>query len=477
MEDKTMQPGNFTLFLILALFFPQTALAQPVSQSALGDQVAVQVTVYNNNLGLIKDMRTIALPAGQGELRFKDVAAHIMPETVHIKSLNHPQKLTVLEQNYEYDLMNAQKLLDKYVGKKIKIIAWNKYQDRKDEVEALLLSNNQGQVYRIDDEIFLGHPGYKVLPELPENLIAEPTLTWLYDNAAQTSHELEVSYLTTNIDWKADYVLILDAEDTSADISGWVTLDNKSGALYSHARLKLVAGQVHRVEKRYREEVFALQARKTPRAPQFAEQPFFEYHIYDLQRRTTIKDKQTKQIKLLEASQIKIAKDLLVYGVKSYFTRQYRAQNPKQPVDVYIKFMNSKQNNLGSPLPGGIMRLYKADADGSQQFIGEDRIQHTPKDEEIRLKIGEAFDVVAERIQTDYRRLTTQRHESEWEISLRNHKDIAVAVGVIEPLYGNWKVISNSHPFTKKDALTIRFDVKIPKNGSVKIKYRVQVGL
>ena len=212
MEDKTMQPGNFTLFLILALFFPQTALAQPVSQSALGDQVAVQVTVYNNNLGLIKDMRTIALPAGQGELRFKDVAAHIMPETVHIKSLNHPQKLTVLEQNYEYDLMNAQKLLDKYVGKKIKIIDWNKYQDRKDEVEAILLSNNQGQVYRIDDEIFLGHPGYKVLPELPENLIAEPTLTWLYDNAAQTSHELEVSYLTTNIDWKADYVLILDAK-------------------------------------------------------------------------------------------------------------------------------------------------------------------------------------------------------------------------------------------------------------------------
>jgi len=220
-----------------------------------------------------------------------------------------------------------------------------------------------------------------------------------------------------------------------------------------------------------------MEATKKARAPQFKEKAFFEYHIYELQRKTTLKDKQTKQVKLLEASGIKIQKKLLVYGIRSYFNRQFRDQNPKQPVNVYVKFSNSKNNNLGIPLPAGIMRLYKRDDDGSQQFVGEDRIEHTPKDESVKLKIGEAFDVVAKRIQTDYRRITTQRHESEWEISLRNHKAQAVAIGVIEPLIGNWKVISNSHPYQKVDAATIRFDVNVPKDGSLKIRYRVQVGI
>ncbi len=223
-----------------------TAAIQSVSKSTDADQVAVEVTVYNSNLGLVKDRRKVRLPAGEGELRFMDVAAHIIPETVHAKSLNYPEDFTVLEQNYEYDLMNAGKLLDKYVGKTIKIMDWNKFQDRKDTVEATLLSNNQGQIYRINDEIYLGHPGYKVLPELPENLIAKPTLTWLYHNKSEQRHELEVSYLTNNLGWKADYVVVLNEDDTSADISGWVTLDNKSGATYKDARLKLVAGDVHR---------------------------------------------------------------------------------------------------------------------------------------------------------------------------------------------------------------------------------------
>ncbi len=467
----------FFCFVIL-LVSTATAANQIISKSKIDDQVTVEVTVYNSNLGLIKDTRNIALPVGEGELKFMDVASHIMPVTVHAKSLNFPDDFTVLEQNYEYDLMNANKLLDKYVGKKIKIIDWNKFQDRKEIVEATLLSNNQDQIYKIDNEIYLGHPGYKILPEIPENLIAKPTLTWLYDNKSKKAHKLEVSYLTNNITWKADYVVVLNKDDTCADISGWVSLDNKSGATYRNARLKLVAGEVHRVkESMYDERVYSRALREKAGAAQFEEKAFFEYHIYDLQRKTTIKDKQIKQVNLLEATGARIQKELIVYGMQSYFTKRYRDQNPKQPVNVYIKFKNSQDNSLGMPLPAGIMRLYKEDVDKSLQFAGENRIEHTPKDEEVRLKIGEAFDVVAERIQSDYKQITTRLHESEWEITLRNHKEKDITVGIVEPLFGNWTVINNSHPYKKVDAFTIRLDVTVPKGGEVKVKYRVRVGV
>ena len=466
------------IFCLAIMFLSSIAKAEEkVSKSTIDDQVAVEVTVYNNNLGLIKDTRNVELPLGEGELRFMDVASHIMPVTVHAKSLNYPDDFSVLEQNYEYDLMNANKLLDKYVGKKIKIIVWNEFQDRKEVVEATLLSNNNGQIYKINDEIFLGHPGIKVLPELPENLIARPTLTWAYDNKSKAGHDLEVSYLTNNISWKADYVVALNKDDTSADISGWVTLDNKSGATYKNASLKLIAGDVHRAIEEYEDRVYMLKQMERAAAPQFEEKAFFEYHIYDLQRKTTIKDKQTKQISLLEANDAEVQKELLVYGIKSYFTRLYRGQTPKQTVNVYVKFKNTKDNNLGMPLPAGIMRLYKRDDEESLQFIGEDKIDHTPKDEEVRLKIGEAFDVVAERIQTDYKQITTRLHETEWEITLRNHKEEEVTVGIVEPLYGNWMVINSSHPYKKVDAFTIRFDIEVLKDKEVKVKYRVRVGL
>lgn len=450
--------------------------AEP-ARSDVNDQVGVMVTVYNNNLGLIKDTRKVSLPPGEGELRFMDVASHILPPTVHVRSLNHPSGFTVLEQNYEYDLMNAKKLLDKYVGRNIRIVDWNRHQDRKEVVEATLLSNNEDPIYSINGEIYLGHPGYRVLPRIPENLIAKPTLMWIYANQGRDAHQLEVSYLTSNLSWRADYVMVLNKTDTASDLSGWVTVDNKSGATYKDARLKLVAGEVHRVEKERDEEIPRMALMKAERAPQFEEKPFFEYHIYDLQRKTTLKENQTKQISLLEAGNVGVQKDLLVYGMKGSFTRKLMERTPRQPVSVYIRFRNSRENNVGQPLPAGIFRLYKQDQDGSQQFVGEDRIAHVPKDEEVRLKIGEAFDVVAERIQTDYRQVSTRLHESEWEITLRNHKQEPVKVGIVEPLFGNWKVIANTHPFTKADAFSIRFDVPVPKDEEVKVRYRVQVGL
>lgn len=468
-----------SLVILTSTLLPTKTEATAISSSGLDDQKSVEVTVYNNNLGLIKDSRDIRLPEGVGELRFMDVASSIIPVTVHVKSLNFPDRFSILEQNYEYDLIEPNKLLDKYVGKKIKLKSWNNFQDRTETVEAILLSNNNGQVYQIGNEIFIGHPGYRILPELPENLTAKPTLRWLYQNKAQKTHSLEVSYLTDNINWSADYVMVLNEDNTSADLSGWVTINNRSGATYKNAKLKLVAGDVTRVtrprQRRFKTEVMRDYLEADTKS--FTEKKFFEYHIYNLQRKTTIKEKQTKQISLLEASGVKATREFIVLGANTYFAREFQGQNKKQPVHVRINFKNSIKNNLGMPLPAGIVRLYKKDHEKSLQFIGENRIEHTPKNAKISLRIGKAFDITATRIQTDYKRITSRLHESEWETIIRNHKDEDVIVGVIDQLPGSWEITETTHPYKKIDAFTIRFNVNVPQDEEVKVRYRVKVGL
>jgi len=463
------------VMIVALLLCSQLSFAQEAVKSTLEDQSSVAVTVYNSGLGLVKDTRKISVPAGQGELRFMDVASSIMPVTVSARSLNQPDKFRVLEQNYEYDLMSQGKVLDKYVGKTIKIIDFNQYQDRKDTVEATLLSN-EGQIYKIGDEIYLGHPGVKVVPEIPENLISKPTLTWLYANEGSAEQSLEVAYLTNGISWNADYVFSVDANDKEADLSGWVTINNQSGASYNDAKLKVVAGQVNRAQEFESDKMYlrksAMMAMDAA-APQFTEQAFFEYHIYDLGRATTIKNNQTKQISLLEASGVGLQKEFLVRTQRYFYFQPYGTEDQKQPVEVYITFMNSKANHLGMPLPQGTMRMYKKDKDGSQQFIGEDSIKHTSADEKVRLKAGEAFDLTAERKQTDFKQVTSRDTESEWEITLKNHKEEDVTIVLLEAVSGDWKVISESHPHTEENAFTIRYDIPVPKKGEVKVKYRV----
>jgi hypothetical protein len=455
-----------------------SAWAQEVLVTGVEDQVAAEVTVYNNGLGLIKDVREIYLPVGRGALRFADVASHIQPVTVHAKSLNAPEKFSVLEQNYEYDLMDPAKLLDKYVGKKIKLVDWNRFQDRKEVIEAVLLSNNNGPIYKVGQEIYIGHPGYRVLPEIPEDLMAKPTLVWLYENRAKSAHEVEVSYLTGGITWSADYIVIIDTDDVAADVSGWVTIDNRSGATYRNAGLKLVAGVVGQVANRSRNKaVFAMDSEKVSFAPQFSENPFFEYHIYDLQRQTTLKNNQTKQIRLLEASGVEIVKELVVSGSGSHYRQPVRGEGQKQPVGVFIEFVNTKENRLGMPFPGGVLRIYKKDQQGSLQFVGEDRADHTPAGEKIRIKSGEAFDVMARRVQMDYRKISSRLHETEWQIRVKNHKKEPISVGIVEPVPGNWEMVASSHPHVKKDAGTIRFDVIISPGKEAVVSYRVRVGI
>ncbi|HEV8341621.1 MAG TPA: DUF4139 domain-containing protein [Candidatus Binatia bacterium] len=442
-------------------------------------QKGVSLTVYNQNLGLVKDSREIYLGNGVQEIRFMDVASQINPTTVHLKSLTDSQGLRILEQNYEYDLLNPQKLLDKYVGKKIKILDKNYYTGEEKIVEATLLSTNGGPIYQVNGSIHLGHPGRVILPEIPENLIAKPTLVWLLQNRTARAQAVEASYLTGGISWKADYVFVLNPKDNGGDLSGWVTIDNKSGATYKDATLKLVAGDIHRARSRNELhgalETAAKAAPSTDRLREFAEEGFFEYHLYTLQGKSTIKDNQTKQLSLLNATDVPVQKQLIYYGAQHYYRSRYGEPVSNQKIGVYLEMANRKENRLGLPLPKGIVRVYKADESGSLQFVGEDWIDHTPKDEKVKIKMGEAFDVVGERIQKDWRQLASNLYEVEWEIKLRNHKKEDAKVKVIEPVPGDWEILRSSHNYEKIEAHTLQYLVDIPKDKEVKINYRVRI--
>lgn len=465
-----------TSFALFAMEAKAKAKPEALS-SGIEDQTGVAITIYNVNLGLVKDQREIKLPMGANELRFMDVASQIIPTSVHIKSLVEPESFRILEQNYEYDLLNPQRLMDKYVGKDVKLYYKNPYTEREEIVTATLLANNGGPIFRIGNEITFGHPGRIIFPGVPENLISKPTLVWLIENSLSKPQKVEASYLTNGINWRSDYVLTLNERDDKADLSGWVTIDNKSGTKYKDAKLKLVAGDVHRVkdEYEYRDKMMRVAEAAAKAAPQFREEEFFEYHIYTLQRSATIKDNQTKQISLVTAGDIPVKKELLFYGAKYYYYSQYGEAMSNQKVGVFIEIENKKEHNLGMPLPKGIVRVYKQDSEGGLQFVGEDLIDHTPKDEKVRVKLGDAFDVVGARKQTDWKKTAYDTYETAFEISLRNHKKEDVVVKVVEPIPGDWKMLSSSHDYTKTEAFTAEFNIHVPKDKEVKLAYRVRM--
>ncbi|MBI5075354.1 MAG: DUF4139 domain-containing protein [Nitrospirae bacterium] len=452
--------------------------AKPVLSTGVGDQTGIAITIYNVNLGLVKDTRQLKILKGSSELKFMDVASQIIPASVHIKSLVSSDSLSVIEQNYEYDLLNPQRLLDKYVGKEVKLYQKNPYTEREEVITATLLSNNGGPIFRINNEITFGHPGRIIFPEVPENLISKPTLVWLLENSLSSMQKVEASYLTNGITWRADYVVTLNAKDNKADLSGWVTIDNKSGATYRDAKLKLVAGDINRVkdEQDYKYKMMRVaEAAMAKPAPQFKEEEFFEYHIYTLERPSTIRDNQTKQISLVSADSIPVKKELVFKGANYYYTSRYGDAITNQKVTVLVEIQNKKDHNLGMPLPKGTVRVYKHDAEGSLQFVGEDSIDHTPKDEKIRIKLGDAFDVVGTRKQMDWKKIASDTYEASFEISLRNHKKEDIVVKVVEPIPGDWTMLSSSHEYTKAAAFTAEFNIPVPKDKEVKLTYRVKM--
>lgn len=448
--------------------------------STEGDRTSAEITVYNVGLGLVKDRRNVTLGQGENTLLFMDVASQVIPSSVSVRSVKEGDAVSVLEQNYEYDLLSPAKLLEKYVGKTVRIRYRSPYTDREDEREAKVLAYNEGQpVLMIDNEVTFGIPGAYIFPEVPRDLIARPTLSWMLAAKSAGKRELEALYLTNGMTWRADYVLVLGADESGADLSGWVTLDNRSGATFRNARLKLVAGDVNRIRDdlgRRGYPAAAKAAGMSEAAAQFKESELFEYHLYSLERPTDVKNNQSKQVGLLAAEDVPVKKEYVFYGADYYYRAHHTGDIVRnQKVPVFLLFRNDKASRLGMPLPKGIVRVYKRDKEDALQFVGENSIDHTPKDEKVRLMLGDAFDVVGDRKQTDWKVVSGNTFEASYEISLRNHKKEGITVRVVEPIPGDWKILESSHAYEKEDSRTAVFPVKVEPDREVKLKYRVRI--
>ena len=448
--------------------------------STLDDQTELSITVYNADLALVRDVRSVQLPTGTFDLRFMDIAATVNPATVHVRSLTEPARLGVLEQNYEYDLLEPEKLLRKYVGRDVTLVRLRQEggATREETVTARLLSYNSQPVWRIGNEIVTGfHADHIRFPELPGNLYSRPTLIWTLDNDGTARHRIEASYLASKLAWNADYVLTVARDDRSADVDGWVTLTNGSGTEFRNAKLQLVAGELNRVRQMFkRAEESRMADLAAPAAAQMAQESFGEYHLYTLDRKTTINNNQTKQVNMLGATGFPVLKRYVVNGQAFYYRNVQTPGAPiKDAVQVFYQFKNAQSAGLGMPLPAGVVRVYQNDSKGGTHFVGEDRIDHTPKDETLNLKIGNAFDVVAERKQIDFEKIAANVYEMEYEVVLRNHKTTAVTVEVNEPIGGTWRMIRSTHEATKTDAWAAQFNVPVVADGTATLKYRVRV--
>jgi hypothetical protein len=472
--------SGLVLALCLALF---SAAVTCVSQPKLEAQtMGVDLTVYNQNLAVVKERRTLELEQGLNEVAFQDVAALINPTSVLFRSLTDPTGTVVLEQNYEYDIIGSQKLLEKYVDQDIELITedGSAYSGRLlSGAQDIILQAQDGQVTVVK----LDRVREFSFPSLPEGLITRPTLLWQLEAAEAGTHNVEVTYMTQGINWQADYVLLLDQADENLDLEGWITLNNNSGAAYTDAKLKLIAGDIHRAPDVFAyAEVEALVAPTAAKAPSVEERAFFEYHLYQVQRPVTVKDRQTKQIEFTTAAGVSAEKFFVYDGSQRPFFSYTPITEPgygstgNRKVMVMLEFENSEEAGLGIPLPKGTVRVYKEDIDGSTQFIGEDSIDHTPKDERVRLYIGDAFDIVGERKQTNFVKLGTRSIEESFEIAVRNHKDEAIEVRIVEHMYRwtEWEIISETHEHVKTDSRTIEYHVDVPSDGEEIVEYTVR---
>ena len=443
------------------------------------------LTVYNQGTALVRDRRQFDLSQGFNELRFGDVAASIDPTSVLFSSLSDPAGTSVIEQNYEFDLVGAAALLEKYIDQEINVVT----QDGTLYSGTLLsgrgdviLQDGEGRVtvVRADDIQEFS------FPELPDGLITKPTLVWRLLAARGGRQDVEITYLTGGVSWQADYVLLLAADNSSIDLDGWVTVSNLSGATFQDALLKLVAGDLQRLpEPGYAGDELMLRAAPTATAQTIEQRQFFEYHLYEVPRPVTVRDNETKQIEFVRAPGVN-AERFFVYdglGCASYYwycaNAGYPQTDPSYGIASNPKVMVMVEfdtDDVEADLPRGRVRVYQEDVDGAALLIGEDTIDHTPKGEIIRLYVGDAFDIVGERVQTDFRRPSEKSVEETYRIVLRNHKDEAVQVRVVEHLFRwtNWRILQSSHDYDEMDSSTIEFRVRVPPEGETELTYTVR---
>jgi hypothetical protein len=457
--------GVFPMYRLLNILLLSGILIPFLTRDTLAqERKDISVTVYNSNLGVVKDVRSFDLPKGRSDLKINDVAQLIDATSVKIKFDGE-----VIEQNYQYDLVSLDKILDRYIDKDIQLIS-----DKGDLIEGTLLSVYGSQVVlKKKDGGLLMLPSiapYRIsVGALPEGLITKPTLQCLFDTKKAGNQNVELTYQTGGMNWHAEYVATLDKDDKTMDLNAWVSIQNNSGVTYPDAKLKLIAGDVNRVQNAVR----ALYNRasgvmmEAKAAPQFQENALFEYHSYALQRQTTIANNETKQISLFEKENIKVIKKY------TFDISQYVSDGENDKVAVTIEFENKENNNLGVPMPKGKVRIYKPDGK-TLEFIGEDQIDHTPKDEKVTLKIGDAFDVVAKEITTDNIQITNKVREITYKTTIKNRKTEDVTVEVKKYVGNNWDVKKKSMNYEKIDAETILFKVPVPAGSEKEVTYTIR---
>lgn len=492
-------------FLVL-VGLKTVVFAQGNQQSVAGDRTAVDLTIYNENLSLIREERIIQLVKGMSRVVLPDIPATIDGTSLHFISLMDPAAVRVLEQNYQYDLVHQAKLLEKYVGKEVEFVRIEPSTEKEYTVRGKLIATGYylqpqhgspvpsyystgGMIAEIDGKIEINPVGRLVLPSLPEGLILKPQLEWLVNNARAGQHRTEISYLAGQLSWNCNYVALLNKDDSRIDVTGWVTLTNNSGTSFKNAGLKLVAGDVNVVKEafEYEARLAKSQAVADASAPQFKQTDLFEYKLYSLQRHTDLNNNETKQIELTSAKNVAAKKMFIYDGLADQWRYWYRnfsyrsqgsfGQQSNTKVGVYVTFKNDDASGIGIPLPKGKVRVYKRDDDGKEQFIGEDQIDHTPKDEEVKLYLGNAFDIVGERAQKDFRSYAAGHIVEETvEVKVRNHKDEMVEIQVYEHpwRWSQWEIVKSNTDWTKVDQTTLRFPVKIARGGEKTVSYTIR---
>ena len=472
MKTRHMIP----LAIFVGMGLPAAAQSPLREMTSLAtDREGVAITVYNDDLALVKERRRVEFVAGTNRLALRDVAAQMRPETALLRA-SSGAPLQLIEQNFDFDLLTPQKLLEKYVGNEVTVIRVHPTTGEERREAATVLAAAQGTVLRFADRIETGVPGRLAFASVPATLRDRPTLSVLLD-AAGGKQTVELSYLTGGVSWKADYVANLSTDGKSLDLNGWVTLTNRSGAAFDNATLQLVAGTVNRVRSPQPQMAYAMAAPASrSKAAEAVQEALMDFHLYSFERPTSIADNQTKQLALLSAAAVPVRREYLLAG-NDWMYRERQAQSgqigQKLKPAVFIEFDNKGQ--LGKPLPAGVIRVYARDSKGAAQFVGEDRIEHTAKNEKLKLRLGEAFDITAERKQTSYKRIADNVSESAWRIEVRNAKDEAVTVRVQEPLPGDWEMLQESQQHVKESARIAAWNVVVPAGGSKILDYTVRV--
>jgi hypothetical protein len=468
---------NFFYIFLILVFVNHPSYSY--ESSSAEKRKSVSVTIYNGGLGLVREVRTVKIPKGKSTLRYEDVASSILPQTVRVKPAPATPGFTVFEQNYEYDLISEQRLLEKYVGREVTLYRTNPNSNDETMVKAKLIAYNNGPVYQIGKEISLGYPGRVVVSSIPENLFAKPTLVWELATDDESEKTMEVSYQTGGMGWSADYNLNLNDKEDSAGIQSWVTLSNSSGTSFENATLQLVAGKVQLVSNKpsreYEEESYSKVSRsyamKDSAPPEFKEENLSEYYLYTLDQPTTVGFNQTKQVQLFAQEAIKIEKRYIFDNLPMHAGNEKKFNNATVRYDI----LNSKNNSLGRPLPSGTMRIFKADSKGRQQLLGEDTIDHTPNDEWVKVSTGKAFDVVANGKQMSYESFKLSNgYKASYEVELRNRKKEDITIRLYGNTYGEWKITDNSHKYEKESNSKIFFDVKVPAGKVEKVVYTIE---